>query len=52
MNLKRPTEVDFLLGDAGKARQQLGWEPTIVLEDLVAEMVEADLARHRVHMSR
>ena len=32
--LKRPAEVDFLLGDAGKARQQLGWEPTIALEDL------------------
>jgi GDPmannose 4,6-dehydratase len=44
--LKRPAEVDFLLGDAGKARQQLKWEPTVTLEDLAAEMVEADLKRH------
>ncbi len=52
MHLKRPAEVDFLLGDASKARQQLDWEPTVVLEDLVGEMVEADLARHRTNMSR
>jgi GDPmannose 4,6-dehydratase len=44
--LKRPAEVDFLLGDAGKARHQLKWEPTVTLEDLAAEMVEADLKRH------
>ena len=50
--LKRPAEVDFLQGDASKARQRLGWEPTISLEDMVAEMVEADLARHRAAMSR
>jgi GDPmannose 4,6-dehydratase len=50
--LKRPAEVDFLQGDAGKARQQLGWEPTITLEEMVGEMVEADLARHRAAMSR
>jgi GDPmannose 4,6-dehydratase len=39
----RPAEVDTLLGDAAKARHQLGWEPTIRFEDLVAEMVAADL---------
>jgi GDPmannose 4,6-dehydratase len=50
--LKRPAEVDFLQGDAAKACQQLNWQPTIVLEDLVSEMVEADLTRHRVNMSR
>ena len=44
--LKRPAEVDVLLGDAGKARTRLGWEPTVTLEELVAEMVEADLERH------
>jgi GDPmannose 4,6-dehydratase len=44
--LKRPAEVDVLLGDATKARTRLGWEPTITLEQLVAEMVEADLERH------
>ncbi len=50
--LRRPAEVDFLRGDASKARLQLNWEPTIALEDLVGEMVEADLARHRANMSR
>ena len=45
--LLRPAEVEVLLGDAGKARQQLGWAPSCTLEEMVAEMVEADLARHR-----
>jgi GDPmannose 4,6-dehydratase len=40
----RPTEVDTLLGDATKARAELGWAPQIGFEALVAEMVEADLA--------
>jgi GDPmannose 4,6-dehydratase len=39
----RPTEVDALLGDAGKARRELGWEPRISFDDLVREMVESDL---------
>lgn len=39
----RPTEVDALCGDASKARKVLGWEPKIKFEDLVREMVEADL---------
>jgi GDPmannose 4,6-dehydratase len=43
----RPAEVDVLLGDAGKAKERLGWEPTIGLEEMIVEMVEADLARHR-----
>jgi GDPmannose 4,6-dehydratase len=51
-DLKRPAEVDVLLGDAGKAHARLGWEPTITLEQLVAEMVEADLQRHRAKTSR
>jgi GDPmannose 4,6-dehydratase len=51
-DLLRPAEVDFLLGDADKARRQLGWEPTISLEAMVAEMVEADLARHRARLRR
>lgn len=45
--LFRPAEVDVLQGDAAKARNVLGWEPEISLEALAAEMVEADLARHR-----
>ena len=39
----RPAEVDLLVGDASKARQELGWEPTVSFEDLVAMMVDADL---------
>ncbi|MBZ5604137.1 MAG: GDP-mannose 4,6-dehydratase [Acidobacteriia bacterium] len=39
----RPTEVDFLLGDASKARRQLGWEPRVSFDDLVRMMVEHDL---------
>jgi len=42
----RPAEVDVLLGDASKARQALGWAADVTLEQLVAEMVDADLARH------
>jgi GDPmannose 4,6-dehydratase len=41
----RPAEVDALIGDASKARRVLGWAPEISFEDLVASMVEADLAR-------
>jgi len=40
----RPTEVDSLLGDASKARQQLGWRPRTSFRELVAEMVNADMA--------
>jgi GDPmannose 4,6-dehydratase len=39
----RPTEVDTLLGDASKARRNLGWQPEISFDELVREMVEADL---------
>ena len=46
-DLLRPAEVDVLLGDATKARTVLGWAPSCTLEEMVAEMVEADLARHR-----
>ncbi len=48
--LMRPAEVDVLLGNPAKARQQLGWTPEIGLEDMAAEMVEADLARHRARL--
>jgi GDPmannose 4,6-dehydratase len=40
----RPTEVETLLGDASKAKRNLGWSPTVSFEDLVAEMVSEDLA--------
>ncbi|MGH2740493.1 MAG: GDP-mannose 4,6-dehydratase [Actinomycetota bacterium] len=39
----RPAEVDYLVGDASKARRVLGWEPTVTFEELVAMMVEHDL---------
>ena len=39
----RPAEVETLLGDASKAREELGWEPKTTLEELVEEMVESDL---------
>jgi GDPmannose 4,6-dehydratase len=41
----RPAEVDLLLADSRKAREKLGWSPTTKFEDLVAEMVDADLER-------
>jgi GDPmannose 4,6-dehydratase len=43
----RPAEVQTLLGDASKARRQLGWQPTISFDELVAEMVSCDLDRAR-----
>jgi len=50
----RPTEVDTLLGDASKARRQLGWSAQIGFEQLVREMVQADLelARRDALMAR
>jgi GDPmannose 4,6-dehydratase len=39
----RPTEVQTLLGDPSYAHERLGWKPTVSFEDLVKEMVEADL---------
>jgi GDPmannose 4,6-dehydratase len=39
----RPTEVETLLGDPTKAREQLGWSPKISFKELIAEMVREDL---------
>lgn len=39
----RPAEVDELVGDAGKARRVLGWEPTVSFDELVQMMVRADI---------
>ena len=39
----RPADVDFLVGDAAKARTKLGWEPTVTFEELIQMMVDADL---------
>ena len=43
----RPAEVDVLLGNPAKAKAALGWTPEITLEQMIHEMVDADLARHR-----
>jgi GDPmannose 4,6-dehydratase len=43
--LFRPAEVDILLGDPAKAKNAFGWEATITLEEMIKEMVDADLAR-------
>ena len=40
----RPAEVDLLIGDAGKAQRELGWQPKYSFAELVKEMVAADLA--------
>ena len=43
----RPAEVDLLVADASKAREQLGWRPTVAFKSLVEMMVDADLERQR-----
>jgi GDPmannose 4,6-dehydratase len=45
--LLRPAEVDTLCGDASRAQSKLGWQPIVTLDEMIGEMVEADLARHR-----
>ncbi len=46
-SLKRPAEVDLLVGDAGKARRKLGWTPRVSFPELIGMMVDADVARLR-----
>jgi len=48
---KRPAEVDRLIGDASKARSLLGWEPQVSFAELVARMVDADLAAQEKALS-
>lgn len=43
--LFRPAEVDVLLGDSSKAKARLGWQPTVTLDEMIREMVDADLSR-------
>ena len=43
-NYYRPTEVDLLIGDATKAKEQLNWEPKVTVSLLVKEMVSSDVA--------
>jgi GDPmannose 4,6-dehydratase len=44
--LKRPAEVDILVGDAAKARRVLGWQPHVTFAGLVEMMVDADVRRY------
>jgi len=44
-SLTRPADVDHLLGDASKAREALGWEPTVAFRELIEMMVDADVAK-------
>jgi GDPmannose 4,6-dehydratase len=48
----RPAEVDLLVGDAAKARQQLDWAPEVDFKGLVTMMVDADLARYGAEVTR
>ena len=43
----RPTEVDYLCGDASKAKKELGWSPKYDIKSLIKEMVESDLKKAR-----
>jgi GDPmannose 4,6-dehydratase len=45
--LFRPAEVEILLGDPAKAKEKLGWEAKTTLEEMIREMVDADIARHK-----
>ena len=47
----RPAEVELLIGDASKARRELGWEPATTLEQLCQMMVEADMRRNELGFS-
>ncbi|SCA56287.1 GDP-D-mannose dehydratase, NAD(P)-binding [Candidatus Terasakiella magnetica] len=48
----RPTEVELLLGDATKAKEKLGWEATTKFQDLVTEMVQADMKKIELETNR
>jgi GDPmannose 4,6-dehydratase len=48
----RPAEVDVLLGDASKARRELGWKPRVTFKELAKLMVEADIESHGKHPDR
>ncbi|SEP22643.1 GDP-mannose 4,6-dehydratase [Trujillonella endophytica] len=49
--LLRPAEVDLLIGDSTKAREQLGWKPKVGFEEMIRMMVDADVAEQRASVS-
>ncbi len=53
-NYYRPTEVDILVGDASKARNELGWYPNASISDLIKEMVASDLEifKRQIHLKK
>ncbi|CDX34956.1 GDP-D-mannose dehydratase, NAD(P)-binding [Mesorhizobium sp. ORS 3359] len=51
-DLFRPAEVEVLLGNPAKAKAKLGWEAKISLEEMIREMVDADLERHSMPVGR
>jgi GDPmannose 4,6-dehydratase len=52
VNYFRPTEVDLLIGDATKAREKLGWQPSHSLSEMVKEMVASDLETYKMSQDR
>ncbi len=48
----RPAEVDLLIGDASKAKDELGWTPTTPFKELIESMVDADLAEQKRDVAR
>jgi len=48
----RPAEVELLVGDASKARRELGWSPKVTFKELAKLMVEADLESAGKHPDR
>ena len=53
-NYYRPTEVDLLIGDATKAKEQLNWEPKVTVTSLVKEMVASDVSlfKKEIHLKK
>jgi GDPmannose 4,6-dehydratase len=47
----RPAEVDLLIGDASKARKQLGWKPKVGFKELIEMMVDADIEQERAKLT-
>lgn len=43
----RPAEVDFLIGDCTKAKEELGWEPTVSFKEMIEMMVDSDLNNYK-----
>jgi GDPmannose 4,6-dehydratase len=50
-SMLRPAEVEHLIGDPGKARRELGWEPQVTFEQLIEMMVDSDYAQLK-HQTR